>query len=99
MNQQPVYVFAKWQIKDGQSDTVLSILTEVSKKSREEEGNLIYNIHQSNSAKNSLMLYEVYKDESAVAAHRSSEHFQTMVIGQIVPLLENREVVVASLLF
>lgn len=31
--------------------------------------------------------------------HRNSEYFQTLVIGNIVPLLENREVVVANQLF
>ena len=99
MDQQPVYIFAKWQIKEGKLSAVLDLLTEVSIKSKEEKGNLFYQINQSTSDKNTLMLYEAYKDESALADHRNSEHFQTLVIGQIVPLLENREVVVANQLF
>ena len=99
MSQQPAYLFARWQIKEGHVNTVLNLLAKVSEKTREEEGNLFYQIHQGNSDKNTLMLYEAYKDEAAVAAHRNSEHFQTMVIGQIVPLLESREVLLASLLF
>jgi autoinducer 2-degrading protein len=99
MDQQPVYIFAKWQMKEGQSNTVLDLLAEVSKKSKEEEGNLFYQIHQSSSEVNTLMLYEAYKDEAALTDHRNSEHFQQIVIAHIVPLLENREVVVANLLF
>ena len=99
MDQKPVYIFAKWQIKENQLSEVLNLLAEVSQKSKEEEGNLFYQIHQSNSDLNTLMLFEAYKNESALATHRNSEHFQTLVIGKIVPLLENREVVVANQLF
>jgi quinol monooxygenase YgiN len=61
-----------------------------------EEGNLLYMIHQSNSDENTLILYEGYKDESALAEHRHSEHFQTLVIGKIAPLLEDREIVITT---
>lgn len=96
MNQQPVYVFAKWQAKQGQAETVLQYLTEVAKQTALEEGNLFYKIHQSNTDANTLMLYEGYTGQPAVDAHRNAPYFQTIVLGQIVPLLENREVVVAS---
>jgi quinol monooxygenase YgiN len=96
MSQKPVHVFATWKVKEGQLDTVLNLLTEVAKKSVEEEGNLIYKVHQSNTEPNTLILFEGYKDEAAVAQHRNSEHFQTLVIGKIVPLLESREVVLAT---
>lgn len=96
MDQQPIYVFAKWQVKEGQTDTVLNLLTAVVKKSTEEEGNLFYKVHQSNSETNTLILFEGYKDEAALAVHRNSEHFQTIVVGQIVPLLENREVILTT---
>ena len=96
MNQQAINVFAKWQVKEGELDTVLNLLTEVTKQSRAEEGNLFYKLHQSNADANTLVLFEGYKDEAAVASHRASEYFQNIVLGQIVPLLENREVVVAT---
>jgi (4S)-4-hydroxy-5-phosphonooxypentane-2,3-dione isomerase len=96
MSQQPVYTFAKWQVKEGQLDIVLNLLAEVAKKSIEEEGNLFYKIHQSNSDANTLILFEGYADESAVEAHRNSAHFQDLVIGQIIPNLVNREVILAS---
>ncbi len=36
-------------------------------------------------------IFEIYDDEEAVAAHGSSEHFQRYVVGEAIPLLENRE--------
>ncbi|WP_343690981.1 putative quinol monooxygenase [Chitinophaga sp.] len=91
-----IYVFAKWQVKEGQLNTVLELLKVAAAKSREEEGNLFYDIHQSQQDVNTLLLYEGYTSEAAVAEHRNSAYFQELVVGQIVPLLENREVTVAS---
>ncbi len=96
MDQQPVYVFAKWQVKEGQLNFVLNLLTEVAKKSVAEKGNLFYKIHRSNSDANTLILFEGYADEQAVEAHINSDHFQKLVIGQIVRSLDSREVIRAS---
>ncbi len=96
MSEKPVYTFAKWRVKEGQLAAVLSLLGELTVKSTAEEGNLLYIIHQGNSDENTLILYEGYKDESALAEHRNSEHFQTLVMGKIVPLLENREIVITT---
>ena len=96
MSQIPVYTFAKWQVKEGQLDRVLTLLAEVAKKSIEEKGNLFYKVHQSNTDANTLILFEGYTDEDAVQEHRNSGYFQQLVIGQIVPNLVNREVIQAS---
>lgn len=96
MNQKPVFTFAKWQVKKGQLDAVLTLLAEATRKSTLEEGNLFYKVYQSNTDPDTLLLYEGYVNNDAVDAHRSSAHFQTIVIGQIIPLLENREVMLAS---
>lgn len=96
MNQQPVYVFAKWQVKKGQAETVLQHLTEVARHTIQEEGNLLYKVHQSNTDADTIMLYEGYTSQQAVDAHRNAPYFQSVVIGQIIPLLESREVLLAS---
>lgn len=91
-----IHVFAKWQVKEGQLNAVLELMKEVAGKSREEAGNLFYKIHQSMQDANTLLLYEGYVNEAAVEVHRNSAYFQQLVVGQIVPMLENREVVVAK---
>ena len=98
MNTKPIHVFAKWQVKEKQLEVVLALLADVEKKSTEEAGNLFYTIHQSNTDRNVIVLYEGYKDEQALQAHRDSEHFRNVVVGKIVPLLENREVILTTLL-
>ena len=96
MSQQPVYVFAKWQVKEGRLNNVLELIATVAWQSRAEEGNLFYHIHQSKSDTNVLVLSEAYADEAALDIHRNSDHFKNIVIGKIVPELENREVIVTS---
>lgn len=98
MSSQPIYVFAKWQVKKDQVDTVLTIMIDVAKRSREEKGNIFYKVHQSIAYENTIILYEGYTDALAMEEHRSSDHFQTMVIGKIIPLLDSREVTVMSAL-
>ena len=99
MNTESVYVFAKWQVKQEHLNTVLELLKEVIQKSQEEEGNLFYKLHQSKSEANTLVLYEGYVNEAAVEAHRNTDHFQQIVLQSIIPLLENREVMVTKALF
>ncbi|OOQ60529.1 putative quinol monooxygenase [Mucilaginibacter pedocola] len=96
MEQQPIHVFAKWRVQDGKLDTVLALLNQAAIQSRQEEGNLFYRLHQSTTDANTIVLFEGYANEEALAAHRSSEHFQTVVVGQIVPLLAEREVTVTT---
>jgi quinol monooxygenase YgiN len=96
MNQQAIYVFAKWRVKEGQLDTVLNLIADVTRESVKEEGNLLYKAHQSNADANLILLYEGYKNEQAVEVHRNSDHFQKLVIGKIVPLLAEREVILTT---
>lgn len=98
MDQKPIYIFAKWQVKQGLLDKVLRLLTEVATQTIAEKGNLFYKIHQGNADAHTLILFEAYVDDSALEAHRNSDYFQNLVIGQIVPALESREVIPASLL-
>ena len=99
MNKKEIYVYAKWQVKVGKLNDVLQIMKEASQKSAEEKWNLFYKIHQSKTDENTLILFEGYENESAVESHRNSEHYKTLVLEQVLPLLENREVIVMNSLF
>ena len=96
MGKKPVYTFATWRIKEGRLAAIVDLLADLTAKSAAEEGNLVYEILQSNSDANTLILFEGYKDESAFQEHRNTEHFQTLVIEKIAPLLESREIVIAT---
>ncbi|PAM93755.1 antibiotic biosynthesis monooxygenase [Flavobacterium sp. IR1] len=95
-NQNPVHVFATWKVKEGQIENVLNLLKTVHDESVKEKGNLFYTIHQSNSDANTLVLFEGYTNDDAVLQHREAVYFQEIVLGQIVPLLEKRDIILAT---
>ena len=47
--------------------------------SRTEPGNLRYDVLRSADDPNHFMLYEVYRDDAAMAAHRETPHYQQWV--------------------
>ncbi len=96
---QAIYTFAKWEVKEEHLQEVLKLLPELAEKSRAEQGNLFYNIHQSLSDTHTLLLSEAYADENALEEHRASEHFKNLVVKRIVPLLEKREVTLTHEIF
>ena len=93
---QPIFIFAKWQVKNGNLQTVLDLLPSLIEKSSSEEGNIFYKIYQDNSDSNTLILNESYKDMASIEAHKNSDHYQEIAVKEIIPLLENREVTLAS---
>ncbi|MDR6561779.1 MULTISPECIES: putative quinol monooxygenase [unclassified Arcicella] len=95
-NQQPIHVFATWTVKEGHIETVLNLLKTIGKETVKESGNLFYKVHQSNTDANTIILFEGYIDENAIAEHRKSAHYQDLIIGQIIPLLKSRDIVLAT---
>ena len=92
----PVHVFARWKVKDGNMATVLKLLEIARSKSLKEKGNLFYMIHQSQADANTLVLFEGYVDAAAQQAHMNASHFKMVIVDQIVPLLEAREVILTT---
>ncbi|KQR70715.1 putative quinol monooxygenase [Pedobacter sp. Leaf176] len=95
-NQNPIHVFATWKVKEGNIENILEILKTVSAESIKEEGNLFYKIHQGNTDSNTIVLFEGYANEAALDEHRNSAHYKDLVVGQLIPLLESREVILTS---
>ena len=95
-NHNPIHVFATWKVKEGQTDAVLNLLKTVHAETIKEDGNLFYKIHQSTTDVNTLVLFEGYKNEAAVAQHRESVYYQDIVGQKIIPLLEKRDVFITT---
>jgi quinol monooxygenase YgiN len=87
-----VVLIAVYRGRAGAGDTIEPLLRELATRSREEPGCVQYLVHRSTSTPDTFVLYEQYDDDAAIAAHRSSAHFQELAVGQIIPQLEIREV-------
>jgi quinol monooxygenase YgiN len=83
-------VAVTWVAKEGEEEHVRALLEEIAPVVRSEPGCLMYIVHQSVDDPRTFFLYEQYVDEAAFQAHRETEHFQELVLGEAVPLLESR---------
>lgn len=87
-----VTVVAKWKFKQGQLENARPILNQLVSATRSESGNICYDLYHSANDPEQILLFEQYSDDAAFAEHRSSRHFQSLAIGYLIPLLENRTV-------
>lgn len=62
-----------------------------------EPGCLLYHACRSTDNADNFLLYEHYEDQAALETHRTTPHFQTIIEGTIIPLLEKRERALYSL--
>ncbi|RSN24455.1 antibiotic biosynthesis monooxygenase [Amycolatopsis sp. WAC 04169] len=72
-------------------DRVLELLEPMADASRREPGCLRYTVH-SGTEDSVVVIVEEYESEEDFAAHCASEHFQRIVLGEVVPLLSERQV-------
>lgn len=56
-----------------------------------EPGCRFYQAGRSHDNRDNFVLYEQYDDQAAVEAHRATPHFQSIIEGTIIPMLEKRE--------
>ena len=83
---------ACWKIKTASSQTVLDWMPDLASATRKEPGCLRYEYYQSPTEPSDVLLFEQYKDDEGVEAHRATPHFRSFVIERILPLLETRNV-------
>jgi quinol monooxygenase YgiN len=85
-------VIARYTLAPGNEDEVLALLPQLAAATREEPGNLGFEIYCGTEDPNAVILLERYASREAFAAHRESAHFKELVLNTIVPLLESRVV-------
>ena len=84
-------VTAEWRAKPGAEERLAEICEELTEASRSEPGNRFYEAHRSLTDRRRFHLYAEYVDESGYQAHRDSEHFTRLVLGEAAPdLLETQ---------
>ncbi|NCA18176.1 MAG: antibiotic biosynthesis monooxygenase [Actinobacteria bacterium] len=85
-------LIARYYVKPGNSQAVREALGKMAARVKADEpACLVYNANVDPQNENLYCLYEIYKDEAALVAHRETPHFKEIIEGIIVPLLEKRE--------
>ncbi|KIF02143.1 hypothetical protein PL81_31695 [Streptomyces sp. RSD-27] len=89
-------VIARWQPTPEGRDRVLAALPALVEASRTEPGCLGYQALPGSGTGGDIVLLERYADHAAFEAHCVSPHFQQIVLGDIAPHLQTRDVTVCT---
>ena len=87
-----IVAFARWRAKEGEVEAVRERALRMAEESRKEPGCLEYRVHQAEGDPREIQLYERYRDVASLDAHRASPHFKAIVVAEVLPRLELREV-------
>ena len=63
----------------------------LAEASRQEPGCIMYVVHQRKDDPRKFLVYEQYKDEAALDAHRNSEHFAQYATNGVYTMIEERD--------
>ena len=89
-------IAATYFVRDGEAESVLAALREMTPLTRSEAGCLAYEPHRSVEDPNVFFLYERYCDQAAFQAHANSDYFARCIKDGAWPRLARREVVRAE---
>jgi len=71
---------------------IAEILTDLASASRQEPGCVNYVPHLVEGEPDTVVIYEQYRDQTAVEAHRASAHFKKHAVGGLYQLMLDRQV-------
>lgn len=69
-----------WVANLGHEEEVAQIFAKLQAASRQEPGCLVYIVHRHKDDPRTFFIYEQYKDDAALQAHRESMHFQEYAV-------------------
>ena len=70
-----VVLAVTWMAKVGREAEVANLFTKLTEASRQEPGCQMYVVHRHRTEPRRFFIYEQYKDDAALEAHRSTPHF------------------------
>jgi quinol monooxygenase YgiN len=70
-----VVLAVTWMARQGREGEVVAVFAKLAEESRKEPGCLMYVVHRHKTEPRRFFVYEQYKDDAALEAHRASPHF------------------------
>jgi len=70
-----VVLAVTWMAKTGREAEVTDYFAKLSEASRKEPGCLMFQVHRHKTEPRRFFVYEQYKDDAALEAHRATPHF------------------------
>ncbi len=70
-----VVLAVTWMAKVGHENEVAALFNKLTEQSRTEPGCQMYQVHRHKTDPRRFFIYEQYKDDAALEAHRAAPHF------------------------
>ena len=70
-----VVLAVTWMAKATREAEVAALFAKLTEASRKEPGCVMYQVHRHKTDSRRFFIYEQYKDDAALEAHRASPHF------------------------
>jgi autoinducer 2-degrading protein len=70
-----VVLAVTWVAKTGREPEVAELFSRLTSESRKEPGCVMYQVHRHRTEPRRFFIYEQYKDDAALEAHRTAQHF------------------------
>ncbi|MGA8153549.1 MAG: putative quinol monooxygenase [Terriglobales bacterium] len=70
-----VVLAVTWMAKVGREAEVAALFSKLTEESRKEPGCLMFQVHRHKTEARRFFIYEQYKDDAALEAHRATPHF------------------------
>jgi len=70
-----VVLAVTWMAKQGHEVEVANLFSKLTEESRKEPGCVMYQVHRHKTDPRRFFIYEQYKDDAALEAHRAAPHF------------------------
>jgi quinol monooxygenase YgiN len=70
-----VVLAVTWMAKNGHEAEVAEVFRKLTEESRKEPGCVMYLVHRHKTEPRRFFIYEQYKDDAALEAHRAAPHF------------------------
>ena len=77
-------------IQPGHEAEAIDLFGKMSEHTHTEPGNIMYVVHRSPSEPRRFFLYEQYKDQAALDAHRGADYFNRYITNGLLKIIESR---------
>ena len=84
-------LIARMTAREGEQERAVELIGRLAEASRAEPGNVHYIPHRDPEDPKVFVIYEQYRDKAAFEEHGQTDHFKSIALEELFPLMEERE--------
>jgi quinol monooxygenase YgiN len=82
---------ARMTAREGEEERAAELVGRLAAASNAEPGNVHYIPHRDPDNPRVFLIYEQYRDKAAFEEHGATDHFKSIALAELFPLMEERE--------